>query len=140
MILPEIIKSIAEYWDEEWEGYKIITNLQCIDFKISNQESCCENWGHMSSDDNLNHYINSILLDIVLVDSKLDLHPVILESVGEWTSNSDADKDDWGERYIFANVITNCGTLQFAIYNCHNGYYGHQVEIKSRQLNMETNI
>ena len=42
------------------------------------------------------------------------------------------------EEVMFINIETSKGTLQFAVYNCHNGYYGHAVKVISEQLNVET--
>ena len=29
----------------------------------------------------------------------------------------------------FVNFKTNRGTFQFTVYNCHNGYYGHDITV-----------
>jgi len=30
---------------------------------------------------------------------------------------------------VFLNIRTNRGNLQFAVYNAHNGYYGHSAYV-----------
>ena len=36
---------------------------------------------------------------------------------------------------MFVNVNTTEGLIQFTAYNCHNGYYGHDAVLISKQLN-----
>jgi hypothetical protein len=38
---------------------------------------------------------------------------------------------------MFVNVETDRGTLQFVLYNSHNGYYGHKARVVSEQLKRE---
>lgn len=35
---------------------------------------------------------------------------------------------------MFVDIETDRGVLQFVAYNAHNGYYGHDVTVESRQL------
>ncbi len=37
---------------------------------------------------------------------------------------------------MFVNLETNVGLLQFVAYNSHNGYYGHDAVLVSKQLNL----
>lgn len=42
--------------------------------------------------------------------------------------------------FVFINLETNKGTLQFVLYNSHNGYYGHCSSITSTQLTLEKTL
>lgn len=41
---------------------------------------------------------------------------------------------------MFVNLETSEGLLQFAAYNSHNGYYGHEAVLISKQLNYEEGL
>ena len=133
--LEEIIESISEF-DEHgkkgnYEGFRIDTNKQTIEIKISNLDHCCERWGHICSQDDLSSFIGSIMKEIVVVNEKIVQTKVKLEKI---------DKHNDELFAIFVNVITNQGTLQFTLYNQHNGYYGHFVIISSIQLKVKKKI
>ena len=123
----EIIKEIAGitfYPDNnetqgEMEGFKIITDKQEIRMGITNDQSCCESWGFFMSEDDLNQFIGAELHGVEVVDTCLK--PEKLEDFYEGGT-------------MFINFNTNRGLLQFAAYNSHNGYYGHDALIESKQL------
>lgn len=133
----EIIESIKEVTDvaipttygysNTYDGYEIKTNKQLIQILINNGQNCCEQWGYLSSNDNLSEFEGAELKEIIQVDTSL---------------NSKVLKDihlDEGEA-IFINLETSNGTLQLAVYNSHNGYYGHAVIVRSNNLNLDTCI
>lgn len=94
---------------------------------ISNFTSCCEDWGYFSSEDDYNDFIGAELLNVVIVDDALKC----------------AEMDKFSEYHddaIFVNLETSKGVLQFAVYNSHNGYYGHTVRITSKQVTEEYEI
>lgn len=118
---PNQIISIKGYEDivfdslnHNYEGYVIETTQETILILIDNQASCCEIFGHVCSDDDFSKYKKAVISDIIRVDEALDTLPI--------------EKDYKGEA-IFINVVTNIGTIQFALYNSHNGYYGHHVNV-----------
>lgn len=113
-----------EKWDT-MEGYVIKTDKQDILIGISNRQSCCENWGYFSTNDDIKEFVGADLLDIKLTDTSLNTK--IIEEKFEYGF------DDGGIQFVDLN--TSKGTLQFVVYNAHNGYYGHSIEIKSKQLN-----
>ena len=41
---------------------------------------------------------------------------------------------------MFVNLETSEGLLQFVAYNAHNGYYGHEAVLVSKQLNHEERL
>ena len=115
-----------------FDGYQIVTNKQIIEIGISNHQSCCESFGYISSEDDFDDYIGQELVSIERVDTALNKDKIekYINLDEEWESG-DA---------MFININTPIGTLQFAVYNSHNGYYGHEVYIKSNQLTIETHL
>lgn len=112
-----------------FEGYLVKTNKQTIAIGISNQESCCESWGHIQSDDDLSEFIGAELLEITKTDTALNT-----------TMAKQVDGlylDEGG--LMFITFKTNKGQFQLAVYNEHNGYYGHTAFIVSNQLH-ETDV
>lgn len=123
--MSEIIKSIEEVTDYKtyngwtYEGYVVKTENKEYFLLIQDSVSCCENFGHICSADSkeeLQSFIGSELLKIELVNTK---HEKV--ELKQYTSE---------DEYEFVNLETNKGTLQLAVYNSHNGYYGHTVLIK----------
>lgn len=116
-------KPESEYWG--YDGYAIKTEGDSIYILISNMQSCCESWGYLASDDKFEQYIDAELLKLEVV-------------------SEDKAIIDVGDMYeggaIFVNVETSLGLLQFAVYNAHNGYYGHTVRIISKELNLEDGV
>ena len=110
--------------DDDYEGYEVVTDKQRILFGISNQSGCCENWGHVASEDNLEQFVGADLLEITKTDEGF-----------ETTKLGVGDVYDGGA--VFVTFKTSNGPLQFAVYNSHNGYYGHNVRFESEQLKFE---
>nr|UVY65240.1 MAG: PGDYG protein [Bacteriophage sp.] len=124
----EIIKNITEVSDvyfnvDKWnsyDGYCIETDSRQLYFVINNGQDCCENWGYLSSEDDFGSFIGSELKNVYVTDTKL----------GTIVSNMKEDLDAGSAMFI--NVETTRGLLQFAAYNEHNGYYGHDVLLVSK--------
>jgi hypothetical protein len=112
--INEVIKSIREV-NDDWEGYEVTTNGRTIRVCISNSSCCCELWGHLSSDDDLQQYVGANLRSVTSVDKALN-------------TKTDPGDIDEGTVY-FVNFNTDRGKFQLAVYDAHNGYYGHSVEI-----------
>jgi hypothetical protein len=110
------------------EGYKIITDKQEITMLIDAEQSCCESWGYLMSQDDFSDFIGAQLIDIKLVDELMNAR-----GIEELQNSEDVYT-------VFVNIYTSSGVLQFVAYNAHNGYYGHGVEIKSIQLTHETTL
>lgn len=111
-------------------GFKITTTEQEIDIVIDNTSQCCEHFGYIASEDDISEYIGSELIGISVVEYN--------ESSGyhkKLIGYEDYGVDE-GNAY-FVDLKTNKGTLVFSVYNSHNGYYGHSVEIKSNKFNIE---
>lgn len=115
--------------EETMDGFKITTNKQEIFILIDNDQSCCEHWGYISSEDRFDDFIGAKILGINQVG--LDL---AIKNVKDFDFSSDEMSA------VFINVETSKGTLQFALYNSHNGYYGHSYRIRSVQFNDEGSL
>jgi hypothetical protein len=112
--MAETIISITEV-NDEWEGYEVTTDSRTIRVVIDNDQGCCESWGHLASEDDLTQFIGAELIGVEVVDSALN-------------TKSDPGDIDQGTAN-FVNFNTNRGKLQLSVYDSHNGYYGHGVEI-----------
>lgn len=126
-----------------YQGYKITTTQQEILLLIEADQQCCEVWGYLMSEDNLDEFIGATLLGLRVVDTDGKTagtakasHP---DNEEDWT---DDDEDDDGrfDNAMFVNIETDRGTLQFTAYNNHNGYYGHTARVVSKQLNYQENL
>jgi len=124
-----------------YEGYRIITNEQEIHLLMASDQSCCENWGYFLCNDDLDGFIDSELLSITLTDTARNTEifgekapKVTKYSYGNKTQPPREFGTDYDEELMFVNVETNQGTLQFVAYNAHNGYYGHNALVESKQL------
>jgi hypothetical protein len=112
--MAEVIKKIEEI-DDNWEGFQVHTSDRVIRVVIDNDQSCCESWGHLASEDDLQQFVGAELLGVESVDTAM---------------NTKTDPGDIDEGTVsFVNFNTNRGKFQLAVYDSHNGYYGHSVEI-----------
>jgi hypothetical protein len=114
----------ADYDWQAFEGFVITTSLQIIKIGIESGQSCCETFGHLTMNDEISDFINQELLSISVVDTALNTK--VIDAV------FDLEEGD----AMFVNLETSNGLLQFAVYNAHNGYYGHKAVIISKQLNI----
>lgn len=106
-----------------FEGFQIITNIQTIKIGISSGQSCCERFGMIITNDNISEFEGSVFKSISIVDEVLENKKI--EEI-EYLDSGGA---------MFVNIETNKGLLQFVAYNSHNGYYGHEAVLISKQLN-----
>lgn len=108
-----------------YDGYQIITDQQTIKIGISSGQCCCENFGCIITNDDIKDFIDSSLLGISITDTALNNKKIEeIEYLGEGGA-------------MFVNIETSEGLLQFVAYNSHNGYYGHDAVLVSKQLNYE---
>lgn len=119
-------------------GFQITTDKQIIQLLIEDEQNCCEDWGYLLSEDNLEEFIGEYITDIYLTDKKLktiNTYKQLDGSTIEFLMGIHEKLD-----IVFVNVETTKGLLQFAAYNAHNGYYGHKVFINSKQLNYKETL
>jgi len=151
--MPEIIQSITEIettrpaewsntdYENSYGGYRITTDEQEINLLISNDQSCCEKWGYFFCNEEVDEFVGAELHSISLTDTALHTE-TFWEKAPKATSYNYENKvrvprefgADAFEQLMFVNLETDRGTLQFVAYNDHNGYYGHQARVESKQL------
>lgn len=130
--MPEIIESIVDIETERvseaspdhmnrYEGYQIVTTERVIDLIIGSEQNCCEKWGYLMSEDDLDDFIGAELHNVTVVDTALNVQALLDKQI---TVN------DHDTMTMFVNLETSHGTLQFVAYNMHNGYYGHRVRVE----------
>jgi hypothetical protein len=101
------------------DGYKVTTDKAEILVLIDNEQSCCENWGYITSEDDFSPYIGAELLQIRLTDTALN---------SEYVERScEYGFDEGGIQFV--DFQTSKGVFQLSVYNSHNGYYGHGIVV-----------
>lgn len=143
MIIKDLdvrIKTIKEGYaktsnrNNGYSGFEITVDQDGEEFYlfvgIENRQQCCEEWGYIISDDDINSFIDTVLCRIEVVDEALNT-----KIVDAMPDKKNEYKRLYGKTY-FVNFVTNLGVLQFAAYNIHNGYYGHDVVIISNALDI----
>ena len=102
----------------KYDGYEVKTENHRFLILIDNGQCCCESWGYLSSDDNLTDYVGKTLLDVILTDTALNQKAV---------DKSDYYGDDSGGIQFVDFKCSDGSVFQLAVYNDHNGYYGHPI-------------
>lgn len=113
--MAQMINTLCGY--SNMDGYKIETDKHIFHVLIDNGQSCCESWGYLSSEDDHLPFIGAELREVRLTDTALK------QSVVEKSDYYGGD----GGGIQFVDFVTNKGTFQLAVYNDHNGYYGHGI-------------
>jgi hypothetical protein len=103
-----------------WTGATVTTTQQTISVLISNNANCCEKWGYLTSVDDPTEFVGAALVGVTITDTALKTY--------------DHEELDAGD-IMFVNIETDRGTFQIALYNAHNGFYGHEAKVESRELN-----
>ena len=105
------------YGGRSMDGYEVTCANHRVLVLIDNGQSCCESWGYMSSEDNLSQFVGATLRDIKLTDTGCN------------TKMIEEEKSIYEGGIQFVDFITSKGDFQLAVYNAHNGYYGHGIII-----------
>ena len=118
------IKKIYEVEKDNYEGYKIVLQqgekIKKLEILINNGQDCCEEFGYICSEDNFKDFIGAKILEIKTTGTKKSTKLI---------NNPDFTKSlDEGD-IMFLTLKTSKGVIQFAVYNAHNGYYGHEAQI-----------
>lgn len=103
------------------EGKPYERNEEYIFRILDSDWGCCEIWGSFISEDDLSGFIDTELLDIYFTDTSLNTE--YLNEIASYKSEHDY------HNIQFVNFKTSKGTFQFTVYNCHNGYYGHDITV-----------
>jgi hypothetical protein len=117
-----MFKIDGDKWPRYYDGYIVLTNKQTIKIGISDGQSCCEDYGHVTSEDDFEKFAGAKYLGIELTDTNLCERKF---------------QDMYEGGVMFVDILTDRGKLQFVTYNYHNGYYGHESVVISKELNHE---
>ena len=109
----------------KFDGYKIT----CMDghsyhLGIENRQDCCERFGYLSSEDDLDEFLGATILDATRTDTSLCTKKL---------KDNELSTDDC----LFITFKTDRGDFQLVVYNQHNGYYGHNVAFVSGDERLE---
>lgn len=126
-IEAKVFKVKPDSWGS-YDGYEIVTNEQIIQIGISSGQSCCESFGCIITNDDITEFIGAKLKGVSITDTALNNKKI--EEL-EYLDSGGA---------MFVNLETSKGLLQFVAYNAHNGYYGHEAVLISKQLNHEESL
>lgn len=100
-----------------WDGVEVVTDGGTWFARIDNMQGCCETWGYIKlNDESVDYFVGSDLLSVEVVDTALNVKKL-----------ADIDLNEGG--IMFVNFVTSKGVMQFAVYNEHNGYYGHDAQV-----------
>jgi len=116
-------------WMNYYGGFLIKTEGKDIHLLIDNSRICCENFGYISSNDDLSYFIGAEILDykVIETDTYNEL-PIKLKKVLKLGSEYDINVLDCS----FIKFETDRGSFDLTVYNHHNGYYGHKIKIIER--------
>ena len=139
------IREVEEYDYEDnqnellsgiYDGYIIKTDRQEIFLFIEsyNFGGCCETFGYITSEDNIQDLVGTTLHGISTTDTAYKTKKGLEEIIKGHAGHSGV------ENTIFINLDTRKGDLQFVAYNIHNGCYGHDVLIRSRKFVLKEQI
>lgn len=123
------IKSIETLHDIEitqkpyslYSGYLInLDNDRGCFVLIESGQFSYENSGYVISTDEPDDFIGAELLNVTLTSKALNTKQMMQELEDNEIVESEA---------VFVNFETSAGLFQIAVYNSHDGYYGHDVVI-----------
>lgn len=121
------IKDYVEKGRNSVEGFEVVTSKQSIKLFIDNESQCCENFGYFWCNDDPQDFIGAQLHSVKLTDTALN--EALLKA-----NELDPNDECFEGNVMFVNLETDRGTLQFVVYNEHNGYYGHEATVHCSQL------
>lgn len=116
----------GNHYNSDYEGYIItLEDGEQVKVGIESGQGCCENYGYLTSSDNVKSFIGADFKNITLVETPLNL-----------LTTEQLEKADVMEgSCMFVNIETSIGLLQLVCYNEHNGYYSHETVVISKGLN-----
>ena len=109
------IKLSEKDW-QSYEGYRVQTDKTKVLVLVSSGQDCCESFGTLSSFEDPKEFIGAEVISVDRVDTEYKKYAELEYGV------------DQGDT-IFINFETTKGTFQLAVYNQHNGYYGHDAKV-----------
>lgn len=101
------------------DGYVVtLDNDTKLEVLVDDTSCCCESWGYVCSEDDTSTFIGAAVYKIETTDTGLN------------SSMVEAGKGLDGGDIMFVTLYTDKGPLQLAVYNAHNGYYGHPAWVR----------
>lgn len=123
----EYIKEIKELdRTTGMDGFMVVTSEQKITLGISNRIKCDEQWGHFWCNDDVSEFIGERVIGVTLTNEALNSRKVAMQMPYYGI--------DLGG-FMFVNIETDRGILQFVCYNSHDGFCGHTATVMCNQLN-----
>jgi hypothetical protein len=116
-----------------WEGYEIhITTSEPICVLITNDTLCCESFGVALLKPSFDLNLDGCTIASIKCGKDLDKNLVTDDGhMSNITNNThNEDKMDKTTQYAVIDVQTDKGLFQIVPYNCHNGYYSHEMYVK----------
>lgn len=117
----------------EYGGVLITTTDQVIKLLVDDSQRCCEDVGYFLTEDRVGDFIGAELIDVRLTDDELE--EALMEQFGLGTPDGFNGYRRFEGSLMFVDIVTDRGLLQFVAYNEHNGNYGHDALVVSKQLN-----
>ena len=112
-------------YEETFDGFKIKTSKAEYKILIENMQWCCEDWGYFSTNDNPKEFVGKNLLSVNISGNEA-ARKIEFEKAKK-RNDSGLEYVDFRDAQFVDFVMDDGSVLQFAVYNCHNGYYGHDV-------------
>lgn len=121
-----------------YSGFRVVlSDNNSIMFVIEDNQQCCESFGYISVNDNLEEFIGSTLQKVEVVTGKeYTKSELVIDSL-----NQANDSHIKIEECVFLVLTTDKGELTFTVYNHHDGYYSPNVAVfVGNKLHLETRI
>lgn len=105
-IKEDTIIANSDGYDSWYEGLIIETDKGIIKLIITNGQCCCEHWGTLffETPDDISQFIGAEIIQIEDINIK---------------------REEFIDNETQLRITTDKGIIQYAIYNEHDGYYGH---------------
>ena len=117
-------------YSHDYEGYEVKTSDHIFQVLIDNESSCCEDFGYAITEDNPEVFVGANLLKVELTDTE--------NSKFEATGDVPTDFDCGGVQFV--DFVTDIGVFQVAVFNDHNGYYGHDIKFVVDSEEIHTDV
>lgn len=116
---------------QKFDGYKIVTYKNIYMVLIENGQCCCEDWGYFSSNDDIQSYVGKELSEVRLTDVARNIKKI--EELDLSSMYNHSFLCEAGDIIFVDFVMTDGNVLQLAVYNAHNGFYGHDILVLKNQ-------
>jgi hypothetical protein len=112
-------------YDDRFSGYQIKTEHGYYVVGVDYGQSCCEYTSSECLPDDFSSFIGSEIINIETVVAYNGDSSYKKSSILKKIESEDGGLDCYEAAFVIFE--TNNGPMEFAVYNLHNGYYGHDV-------------